>query len=235
MKKGAMTVIGVLAVAGSANEVPTLGTWQTNLNTWRSLFPKRLMGLSISTLLISFIAVAANADDVLTLGTATDFGGSNTNVVSTYTFNSSMILNSIGFVSSNDYFNTVYRYSINGGTYTTVSRTDTQLASTVNNVRWFSLANPITLNATHVVRVYTQRTAGDPNFSALSLSGFIAVPGFNITVVGNDKLQGAKTNSNLRVSALGASIAPEPGTLALALTGGCALVGMHIRRRRMSN
>jgi hypothetical protein len=33
----------------------------------------------------------------------------------------------------------------------------------------------------------------------------------------------------------GANVAPEPGTLALALTGGCALVGMYIRRRRMSN
>ena len=33
----------------------------------------------------------------------------------------------------------------------------------------------------------------------------------------------------------GASVAPEPGTLALALTGACALVGMYIRRRRMSN
>ena len=30
----------------------------------------------------------------------------------------------------------------------------------------------------------------------------------------------------------GANIAPEPGTLALALTGGCALVGMFIRRRK---
>jgi hypothetical protein len=36
-------------------------------------------------------------------------------------------------------------------------------------------------------------------------------------------------------SSLGASVAPEPGTLALALTGGCALIGMYIRRRRMSN
>jgi hypothetical protein len=33
-------------------------------------------------------------------------------------------------------------------------------------------------------------------------------------------------------SSLGASVAPEPGTLALALTGGCALLGMYIRRRK---
>jgi hypothetical protein len=33
----------------------------------------------------------------------------------------------------------------------------------------------------------------------------------------------------------GSNVAPEPGSLALALTGGCALIGMCIRRRRMSN
>ena len=33
----------------------------------------------------------------------------------------------------------------------------------------------------------------------------------------------------------GGNVAPEPGTLALALTAGCALVGVCIRRRRMSN
>lgn len=30
----------------------------------------------------------------------------------------------------------------------------------------------------------------------------------------------------------GSNVAPEPGTLALALTGGCALLGMYIRRRK---
>ena len=30
----------------------------------------------------------------------------------------------------------------------------------------------------------------------------------------------------------GGNVAPEPGTLALALTGGCALIGMYIRRRK---
>ena len=30
----------------------------------------------------------------------------------------------------------------------------------------------------------------------------------------------------------GANVAPEPGSLALALTGGYALLGMYIRRRR---
>ena len=42
------------------------------------------------------------------------------------------------------------------------------------------------------------------------------------------------TNSNLRVSPAnpGSNVAPEPGTFALALTGGGALLGICIRRRR---
>jgi hypothetical protein len=230
MKKVVITVNGVLASAGSANEVPTLGTWQTNLNTWRSLFPKRLIGLAISTLLISFVTVAAHADDVLTLGTVkTDLSvGANPTVISSYTFNSSMILNSIGFVTGTS---VEYAYSINDGAYINVTTTSMQPLAL--GVRYLNLATPITLNATNVVRVRTQnKQFFNPK---VPLYGFTAVSGFDITVVGNNRGQGAKTNSNLRVSALGASITPEPGTLALALTGGFALVGMYIRRRRMSN
>jgi hypothetical protein len=229
MKKVAMTVLGVVSIAASANAE---GTCQTNLNTWRSLLPKRLMGLAISTLLITFIAAAAHADDVLTLGTVV-VPKTIAVVISTYTFNSSMILNSIGFVSTSGTNFAVYRYSINGETYKDVDRLSVDLASAVNDVRWFSLATPITLNANDVVRVSTARTviSATPKVRML---GYTAVPGFDITVVGNDQDYGAFTNSNLRVSALppSASVAPEPGTLALAVTGGCALVGMYIRRRK---
>jgi hypothetical protein len=40
------------------------------------------------------------------------------------------------------------------------------------------------------------------------------------------------TNSNLRVSNPSSNVAPEPGSFALALTGGAALLGICIRRRR---
>ena len=110
MKKVALTVLGVVSLAASANAE---GTCQTNLNTWRSLLPKRLMGLAISTLLITFIGAAAHADDVLTLGTATTSVFGSSPVISTYTFNSSMILNSIGFVTIIG-GTPAYAYSING-------------------------------------------------------------------------------------------------------------------------
>jgi hypothetical protein len=40
------------------------------------------------------------------------------------------------------------------------------------------------------------------------------------------------TNSNLKVTNPSSNVAPEPGTFALALTGGAALLGICIRRRR---
>ena len=231
MKKVAITVLGVLALAGSAN---AQGAWYTSYATWHSLLPKRLIGLAISTLFITFIAAAANADNVLTLGTGSDY--SLPSVISAYTFNSSMILNSIGFVSSTDVSGTSYKYSINGGaSYTTVT---TGLAAGVSGVRWFNLATPITLNATNVVLVATSKTGGNHIVPKVRLITYTAVPGFDITVVGNNKsgsgVPANRTNSNLRVSALppDANVAPEPGTLALALTGGCALVGVYIRRRK---
>ena len=232
MKKVAMTVLGVLTLTASANAG---GTWYTDQALWQSLLPKRLMGLAISTLLITFIGAAAHADDVLTLGSATVPSSEIITVISTYTFKTSMILNSIGFVSSNDYLGTVYRYSINGGTDINVDRLSADLASRDNGVRWFSLATPITLNANDVVRVRTKFTGGESGSERITLRSFTTVSGFDITVVGNNQSLGAYTNSNLRVSNPSANIAPEPGTLALALTGGCALVGMFIRSRRMSN
>jgi hypothetical protein len=40
------------------------------------------------------------------------------------------------------------------------------------------------------------------------------------------------SNSNLRVSSPTSNVAPEPGSFALALTGGAARLGICIRRRR---
>jgi hypothetical protein len=40
------------------------------------------------------------------------------------------------------------------------------------------------------------------------------------------------SNGNLRVSNPGSNVAPEPGSIALLLTGGGALAGIALRRRR---
>jgi hypothetical protein len=66
-----------------------------------------------------------------------------------------------------------------------------------------------------------------------SSSTNVSYQGFLASVEGpNPGLSIAVTNSNLRVSNPSANVAPEPGSFALALTGGAALLGICIRRRR---
>jgi len=62
------------------------------------------------------------------------------------------------------------------------------------------------------------------------------VSGSNVTFLGTINVAnapvGGKTNSNIRVSNPGSNVAPEPGSFALTLTGGAALIGICVRRRR---
>ena len=55
---------------------------------------------------------------------------------------------------------------------------------------------------------------------------------YNGLIDSNYNLVTSSSNSNIRVSNPGSNVAPEPGSFALALTGGAALLGMCIRRRR---
>jgi hypothetical protein len=156
------------------------------------------------------------------------FGGTSTETLNTvYTFSSPMILNSIAI-----YGGVTQEFAIstlNNGDFVNAS---TSLIGTFNveaeGVRWFNLSSPITLNKDDTVSVRT--SGGTQQYRHFQILG----PSSNVTHVFSLDAVNA-SNSNLRVSALPPNIAPEPGSLALALIGGCALVGMHIRRRRMSN
>ena len=61
------------------------------------------------------------------------------------------------------------------------------------------------------------------------LSLLTEIQGFADPVMGT---YATLTNSNLRVSNPGSNVAPEPGSIALLLTGGAALAGIALRRRR---
>ena len=65
--------------------------------------------------------------------------------------------------------------------------------------------------------------------------GYISKSSSDISVKLTPRIVSGSNKLKIQSFSSGSSIAPEPGTLALALTGGCALVGMYIRRRRMSN
>ena len=80
------------------------------------------------------------------------------------------------------------------------------------------------------VRTLTSTPAGANTFL-----GYISNSATPISVTASNSAYFVDVNSfslGQSTSSLGASVAPEPGTLALALTGGCALIGMFIRRRK---
>ena len=195
------------------------------------IITKRLVSIAASTLVLSLVSASANAQfDVLNLGFGKT-GVINKTFVSTYTFNQSMILNSIEFVTSDEGFSTL-SYTLDN---TEVNLLQSQLGS--GNMYTFSNGG-LSVNATSVLTVTTR---GDlvaapatyrtyhSNVSSTNLNSNVTYNG----MAGNGSSPVTNlTNSNLRVSNPGSNVAPEPGTFALALTGGAALLGICVRRRR---
>jgi hypothetical protein len=175
----------------------------------------------------------------------------NQTVTSTFRFTQSMILNSIGFVTTvaerpND-VPTSLSYTLKGGVSVPVSLNS--LSEIDNGLRWFTLATPVTMNIDDVVTVSTlgQYNPGsydpdedvtiDASYSTL-IKGFTSInPSVTVAMPVNPGLSPgdgytAFSNGNLRISNPGSNVAPEPGSIALLLTGGGALAGIALRRRR---
>ena len=155
-----------------------------------------------------------------------------------YTFNTSMILNSIGFYTNGGSY-TSLAYSING-----VNKVfSTSALSLENGMAWLDLASPLTMQANDVVRISTlgRFYTGSVLYETIVTDYQTFNTNANVTIIDGemgkddfDQTSFGRTNGNLRVSPSnpGSNVAPEPGTFALALTGGAALIGICIRRRR---
>ena len=203
-----------------------------------SLLSKRLVSIAASTVLLSLVSAAANAQaqiDLFTSNSSDRYNWGVPLVRSTYNFTESMILNSIGFATEGT-SNIALSYQVNGGGYTFV---DSSLLGTTdsNGFRWYQLgagqtmqagttlevrmtaANPLLANGAGIYKVLGTNSA-----AKVSYLGLYEGTGTNLTL----------TNSNLRVSNPGSNVAPEPGSFALALTGGAALLGICVRRRRIA-
>ena len=212
-----------------------------------SIISKRLVSIAASTLVLSLVSASANAQiDVLTgLNDGGDYGEGP--FESTYTFNQSMILNSIGFWSRGAGLSTI-RYTLNN---TVVNLLESHLGSVDSEgFQWYTFANGgLSVNATSVLTVTTQGAIvffppddpSDPPYSfyqTYELGVGATNPNSNVTYNGMTGSMPTSvnflTNSNLRVTASnpGSNVAPEPGSFALALTGGAALLGICVRRRR---
>ena len=151
-------------------------------------------------------AFAQTQIDVFTGLTNQGFSNGDT-LVSAYTFNQSMILNSIGFVSGSNQLTTI--------SYTLDSAATNLLMSNlsdvdVNGLRWYTLPNGgLSVNALSKLLVTASTTLSGEG-GPITFNSYVRVDSIN-------------TSSN---------VAPEPGSFALALFGGAALIGICIRRRR---
>ena len=208
-------------------------TLLSDLNlTMFSLF-KRPPGIAVGVLLLSCIAGRAHAEiDVLT-GVSGPFipTGNQGELESTYVFNESMILHSVGFFTYSSPL-TSLSYTLNNQLVTLT--TDQLQLEESNGLRCFNLLIPVSVDKHSILTVRTQNTASPYTWSSM-IGGTNSSS--NVTFTGMTFNGGIPTvydsNSNLRVTALGGSnVAPEPGSFALALTGGAALIGICIRRRR---
>jgi len=179
----------------------------------------------------------------------TGIGGATTtsyDTTSTYKFTGSMILNSIGFYT-NGTTPTYLSYTIRGTRSDITDFSVPNLSAEENGFRWLTISPEsmvsndfVTVSTTGPSIVDDFDPSGPPMtqtaiFNTFTVNASATVSYVGLETGGNGISDANYSNSNLRVSALGASVAPEPGTLALALTGGFALVGLCIRRRRMSN
>ena len=214
-----------------------------------SLTFKRLVSIVASTALLSLVSAAANAQ--------TKFHSQFDNGVfqqqelwfSQYTFQSSMILNSIGFYTNGQPMDET-SYKINGDIGERIPSSPSASVDS-DGFRWLEFSGGLSVNAGTILRVYTQGynqrlfdgngdviseihnptelkyTKQPYNFSAQEISWDGSRNRFE-----PGALNQSYTNSNIRVTNPGSNVAPEPGSFALALTGGAALIGICIRRRR---
>jgi hypothetical protein len=198
-------------------------------------FRNRLLGLAASTLALSSftsMAYAQTTQEVLNF-TGSVFHNNSPDPASYFTFDQSMILNNIGWVydssmPSNTDFGYQRGYINSSGTFVqtflktfTLVDLDTVTVSGLRYLKSFT-AQEYASGTVHKLTAYV--IFGDSYTRTGFLDNAVGVT-HSSNVIGN-------ASGNLRVTALGGSIAPEPGSLALALTGGGALIGICIRRRR---
>jgi hypothetical protein len=193
-----------------------------------SLLTKRLVSIAASTFVLSLVSASAKAQQDFHY----DFGSTQADtgrMSSLYTFNQPMILNSIGFFTGGQSL-TEMSYSLNDELPIHVTPAS---AVDVKGFRWYEFSGGYSISAGTKLRIHTDasnnqsrfwQTGTSYNFSSdvISYGGMTKSPGFSQIW----------TNSNIRVSEPGSNVAPEPGSFALTLTGGAALIGICIRRRR---
>jgi hypothetical protein len=172
--------------------------------------------------------VFAQSTAVLNLKELVTSGFRSADFYSTFTLNRSMILNSVGFVpyslASSDVADYNFFYKI--GTEEEIEITNGTILSSLDasGVRYLTFDNPQTYAAGTEVRIRSQFSNGQYLFRQIISTNSVGVTHTSST-------SGFATG-NIKVSEPGSNVAPEPGSIALLLTGGGALAGIALRRRR---
>ena len=196
-------------------------------------FRNRLLGLAAGTLALSSfssMAYAQTTQEVFDFSASTFQKKGPGAIVSTFTFNQSLILNSIGFVFDDSIYGSLgatsfgYEIVLPGESSGVNFQYTTQVTEPSNGITYFDIPNPTTYAIG--TRVFVVSQGRGETFGRLGFTPY-AVGVTHSNLAGSTFASG-----NLRVTPLGGSVAPEPGSFALALTGGAALLGICIRRRR---
>jgi hypothetical protein len=174
------------------------------------------------------VSVQAQGTNLLSL-TANSTVSNVKNSIATYTFSGSMIVNSIGFYTGGA-TPAYLGWARNNGTFADLTN---ESYTTLDGFRWYTINESFV--DTNTLQVKTTFAAvnnlREIQQQATGLNVLLTDFRDPLDVTPEGEWIGA-TNSNIRVSNPGSNIAPEPGTFALALTGGAALAGVGLRRRR---
>ena len=189
--------------------------------------------------LVAMLVTGAHAQTEVLTFDSDSFNENRTNFTAGYTkfsFASSMILNSVGFVASpGSGYNVKY---IRDGITNEVS-VDSLTAADAFGMRYFNLAQPTSVNETSVLQIFNAAPSGTGGVvwfgGGFDFETNLAVSDVffeGVQYTNQDGVATSFTSGNIKVSNPGSNVAPEPGTFALALTGGGALLAICIRRRR---
>jgi hypothetical protein len=198
-------------------------------NLHMSIISKRLVSIAASTVLLSLVSSAANAEVEFHHVYGYDRYEQDYSLTysTKYTFQKSIILNSLAFYTRGETMSET-SYRLNGG-----SRINLVPASTVDSVgfQWYTFSGGMSINEGTTLEVFT--ASADPttyfiqSYAPYNFTNQEIVFNGGKAIAPNTVFDGRFTNSNI-----GINVAPEPGSFALALTGGAALIGICIRRRR---
>ncbi len=191
--------------------------------------------------LVAMLVTGAHAQTEVLTFDSDSINENRTNFTAGYTkfsFASSMILNSVGFVASPGSGYNV-KYILDG--ITNEVSVDSLTAADALGMRYFNLAQPTSVNETSVLQIFNAAPTrvsgivwfgGDGDFNQQTNLAVSNVFFEGVQYTNQDGFDDSFTSGNIKVSNPGSNVAPEPGTFALALTGGVALIGICIRRRR---